>query len=84
MCASACDRGDDAGGESEFADAVIAGIGDVEVAGSVEGEGGGEIELGRYGGACVAGEAWSAAGYGDDVPVVRLSSRMRWLWVSAM
>ena len=67
LCAGAGDGGDDAGGGVDLADAVVAGVGEVEVAGGVEGEGGGEIELGGGGEGVVAGEAGDAgAGDGGD------------------
>ncbi len=62
------DGGDDAGGEVEFADAVVVGVGDVEVVCGVEGEALGGVECGGGGGAAVAGEALCAgAGDGGDV-----------------
>ena len=60
-----CNRGDDARGEVEFADAVIVGVGEVEVAGGVEGEALGGVECGGDGGAIVAREAL-CAGAGDS------------------
>ena len=84
LSAGAGDGGDDSGG-GDFADAVVAGVGEVEVVGGVEGEGGGEVELGGGGEGVVAGEAWGAVpAMVVMMPVVRLSLRMRWLWVSAM
>ena len=63
----------------------LRGVGEVEIVGGVEGEGGGEVELGGGGGAVVAGEAWvSVPAMVVMMPVVRSSLRMRWLWVSAM
>ena len=67
MCAAAGDGGDDVGGGGDFADAVIAGVGEVEIIVAVEGDGSWEIELGGDGGGVVSGEARGAsAGDGGD------------------
>ena len=61
------DGGDGAGREVEFADAVVVGVGDVEVVCGVEGQALRGVELGGGGGAVVAGEALGAgAGDGGD------------------
>ena len=68
------DGGDDASGEVQFADAVVVGVCNVEIAGAavpvIEGEALWRIECGGSGGAIVAGEALRAgAGDGGDLPV---------------
>ena len=50
----ACDGGDDAGFGADFADAIVAGIGDVKVAGYVDGDARGDVQLGLGGGTVVA------------------------------
>ncbi len=66
--AGAGDGGDDAGDEADFADAVVVGVGEVEIVGGVESEALGRVECGGGGGAGVAGEALRAgAGDGGDV-----------------
>ena len=44
---------------------MITGIGDIEVAARIEGQSRGEIELSRCGRACISGESWSTASYGN-------------------
>ena len=56
--------GDDAGGGVDAADAMVGGVGEVEVAGGVDGEAVRKGESGGGGGAVVSGEGWSA-GTGD-------------------
>ena len=65
--ADAGDGGDDAGGGVDLADAVVVGVGDVEVSGRIDGERGGRIQ-GRGGGeASVAAVALDpVAGDGGD------------------
>ena len=62
----ACDGGDDAGGGVDAADAVVGGVGDVEIAGGVEGDGSGEVELGGGCGGVVSAEAGGGSGDGGD------------------
>ena len=62
------DGGNDAGGEVELADAVVVGVGDVEVVGGVESEALRRVECGGGGRAIVAGEALcTCSGNGGDV-----------------
>src|ERR1700678_1533333 len=66
--ADACEGGDDAGGSVDAADAVVTGVGEVEIVCGVECYGGGKVELGRGCEGVVAGEAWDAGSRdgGDD------------------
>ena len=59
------DGGDGRSGDP--ADALVEGVGDVEVVGCIERDGGGQGERGGGGWSVVAGEAWGAGpGYGGD------------------
>src|ERR1700733_9901075 len=71
------DDGGDAPGRGDFADGVVEGVGDEQVAGAVDGDALGVVEAGGGGGAAVAGEAAEAvaglvggvvAGDGGDDP----------------
>ena len=62
--AGAGDGGDVAGGLDHFANAVVVGVGDEDVAAAVHGGPEGEVQRGRGGGAAVAVVA-GAAGAGD-------------------
>ncbi|NYF89820.1 hypothetical protein HDF08_001887 [Edaphobacter lichenicola] len=52
--ACAGDGGDETSAGIDAADAVVRGVGEIEVAGGVDGESGGEVELGGEGGGAVS------------------------------
>ena len=66
MSACAGNGSDDSCGGGDFADAVVAGVGEVEVAVGIERQGRGEVELGGGGERVVTGEAGCGTGDGGN------------------
>ena len=66
LSACAGNGSDDSCGDGDFADAVVAGVGEVEVAVGIERQGRGEVELGGGGKRVVTGEAGGGTGDGGD------------------